>query len=162
MRRDVTGSDRNGLGRLGPAFAEQQTAMVNPSGFPLILVIGSDPVLHELCRERLPWAGYATEFVDDVAEAMTNRVVPDVMLADLPAGPHAAAVLTHLCEFAGVVGTTVIALTDDPSLLERGTDSGACQVLARACPPEALWDALAIAITSRTTPPRADEWHPDQ
>jgi CheY-like chemotaxis protein len=132
----------------------------NPSS-PRILVIGSDPSLRELCQAGLPWAGCATEFVSDIADAMTNGFVPDVMLADLPADPHTRAALLHLREFADVVGSTLIALTDDRSILARPPVSPDCQVLLRPCPPETLWDALATAITGRDTALTADDWPRD-
>jgi DNA-binding response OmpR family regulator len=112
-----------------------------------ILVIGSDPALRELCRDALPWSGYATEFAEDLADAMTNGVVPDVMVADLPRGPHTAALLLHLREFAEVVGSAVIALTDDASVV--ATASANVHVLGRPCQAEMLWDALATALMGR-------------
>ena len=111
-----------------------------------ILVIGSDPVLREFCRDGLPWAGCNTEFVGDIADAITGGFTPDIVVADLPHGPHTAATLTHLREFADAVGSSLIALTDDRGLVERSPASGSVQVLFRPCPPEALWDALAIAM----------------
>ena len=125
--------------------------------YPRILVIGRDPALREFCRDGLPWAGCATEFARDIADAMTIGFVPDVLVADLPAGPHSAAMLQRLREFAAHFGSTVIALTDDRSLVEHGSTCAECQVLFRPCPPEALWDALAIAM-ARETPVKQDDW----
>jgi CheY-like chemotaxis protein len=125
---------------------------------PRILVIGSDPALRELYHEGLPWAGCAIEFVSDIADAMTNGFVPDIMLADLPTSPHTPAALLHLREFADVVGSTLIALTDDRSILAQAPISATCQVLVRPCPPETLWDALATAMTGRDVAVTADDW----
>lgn len=120
---------------------------------PRILVIGSDPTLREFCRDGLPWAGCATEFAGDISDAMTGGYSADVMLADLPIGPNSAATLRHLHEYADAVGSTLIALTDDLSLIERFSSSSSLQVLFRPCPPETLWDALAIAMTEREATP---------
>ena len=129
--------------------------------FPRILVIGSDPAVRELCRESLPWAGCATEFAADIADAMTSDFAADVVLADLPAGAQAAAALLHLREFAAAAGSTVIALTDDPALLAGAPDLAGVQVLARSCSAETLWDALAIATTDEDEPLTAAECPPD-
>jgi hypothetical protein len=118
---------------------------------PRILVIGSDPTLREFCRDGLPWAGCATEFAGDIADAMTGGYTPDVMLADLPHGPHAAAALVHLQEFADAVGSRLIALTDDLAIIEHAPTQ--VQVLFRPCPAETLWDALAIAMAEREATP---------
>jgi CheY-like chemotaxis protein len=129
---------------------------------PIILVIGSDPSLRELCRDGLPWAGYATEFVEDVADAMTSGIVPDVMVADLPAGPHTAAILMHLREFGEAIGSAVIALTDDVSLVAPASASAHVQVLVRPCQAELLWDALAMAMMGRHALLAPDDCRPPQ
>jgi CheY-like chemotaxis protein len=116
---------------------------------PRILVIGADPALREFCRDGLPWAGCSTEFARDIADAMTGGFMPDVMLADLPSGPHKVAALRHLKEYADTIGSALIALTDDPALVEQLQPTVTVQVLFRPCAPETLWDALAIAITER-------------
>jgi hypothetical protein len=128
---------------------------------PTIVVIGSDPALQELCREALPWAGCATEFAADVADAMTTGLVPDVMLADLPKGPHTAATLMHLREFAEAIGSRVIALTHDRSVAAEASVGRNVQVLLRPCQPEALWDALATALAGVDAPLIADDCRPD-
>jgi DNA-binding NtrC family response regulator len=124
--------------------------MTSDAATPItILVIGSDPALRELCREGLPWAGCATEFAEDLAEAMTSGVVADVIVADLPRGPHTAALLMHLGEFAEAIGSAVIALTDDASLAAAATESASVQVVGGPWHAERLWDALATALLGR-------------
>jgi len=163
MAQIATAADTKRLRGSGPAFAKPRSSMPSPpSASPLILVIGSDPALYELCRDALPWSGCATEFVGDIADAMTHDVAPDIMVADLPAGPHAAAGLMHLREFADAIGSTVIALTTDESILAHADASATCQVLVRPCQPETLWDALAIAMTGRNAARSADECATDQ
>ena len=114
---------------------------------PRILVIAADQDLREFCRDGLPWAGCATEFARDIADAISTGFEPDVLVVDLPAG-DAAERLNQLREFADAIGSAVIALTDDLTLIQQQPKRGV-QFLSRPCPPETLWDALAVAITQR-------------
>lgn len=137
----------------GRALALLRPAMTSPQSgsakCPRILVIGADPALREFCRDGLPWAGCSTEFAGDIADAITGGFTPDVILADVPSGPHNVAALMHLKEYADTIGSALITLTDDLSLIEQLQPSLTVQVLFRPCPPETLWDALAIAIADR-------------
>jgi hypothetical protein len=112
---------------------------------PRILVIAADQALREFCRDGLPWAGCATEFACDIADAINTGFEPDVLLVDLPTR-HAEQQLNQARAFADKVGSALIALTDDLTLIEQEATNGV-QFLFRPCPPETLWDALAIAIT---------------
>jgi hypothetical protein len=142
-------NDRGNGRALAPAPAAMTSPQSGSAKCPRILVIGADPALREFCRDGLPWAGYSTEFVGDIADAMTGGFTPDVLIADLPKGPQTAAALIHLKEYADAIGSALIAMTDDLALIERVQPTVALQVLLRPCPPETLWDALAIAMAER-------------
>jgi hypothetical protein len=115
---------------------------------PRILVIAADPRLREFCRDGLPWAGCVTEYADDVGDAIAGDFLPDVIVLDLPATGTHAEQLRDLCEYADVIGSSIIALTDDLDLIVRGPVG--VQVLFRRCPAELLWDALAAAVDNRS------------
>lgn len=123
------------------------------SSFPRILVIGGDDSLREFCREGLPWAGCVTEYARDVADAVSGEFRADVVVVDLPGGTSPATI-RRVLEFADAHGSKVIALTDDLAIF--GRPIAGAQVLFRPCPPETLWDALAIAIAERVGAERLD------
>lgn len=112
---------------------------------PRILVIAAEQPLRDFCREGLPWSGCAIEFVRDLADAITSGFDPDVVVVDVPIGGGRLKLFEHLCEYADAIGCSVIALTDDFELL-RQTSRRRVQFVLWPCPPEALWDALAVAI----------------
>jgi AmiR/NasT family two-component response regulator len=112
---------------------------------PRILVIAEDQSLCDFCRDGLPWSGCAIEFVRDLSDAITCGFEPDVVLVDVPSNGAGQTLLQHLCEYAEAIRSAVIALTDDLELLQRTRRNGV-QFVSRPCPPEALWDALAVAI----------------
>ena len=112
---------------------------------PRILVIAADQPLRDFCRDGLPWSGCAIEFVRDLADAMTCGFDPDVVVIDVPVGGARQKLFEHLCEYADAIGGAVIALTDDFELLRRTPRRGV-QFVLWPCPPETLWDALAVAI----------------
>ena len=114
---------------------------------PRILVIAADPSLREFCRDGLPWSGCATEYANDIADAVATGFNPDVLVVDLPRNGTHADMLQGLCQYADAIGSTVIALTDDLELIDQAPKAGV-QLLLRPCPPEMLWDALAVAMTS--------------
>lgn len=116
-------------------------------GSPRILVIAADQGLREFFRDGLPWAGCAIEFARDMTDARNSEFEPDVLLVDLPAD-DAAKLLDLLREYARTLGSSLIALTDDAKLIQR-EKAGGVQFLFRPCPPETLWDALAIAMADR-------------
>ena len=118
---------------------------------PRILVIAADPSLREFCRDGLPWAGCTIEFADDLTHAIECEVDPDVILIDLIGNGTQAATLARLREYAAAVRSPVIALTDDRSLAEEDSMAG-MHLLHRPCPPERLWDALALAIADHDQP----------
>jgi hypothetical protein len=112
---------------------------------PRILVIAASQPLRDFCRDGLPWAGCATEFVRDLSDALTCGFDPDVVVFDVPARGDNPKVFQHLCEYAEAIGSSVIALTDDFDLLRRPRRNGV-QVVLWPCAPETLWDTLAVAI----------------
>jgi hypothetical protein len=112
---------------------------------PRILVIAADQPLRDFCRDGLPWAGCAIEFVRDLTDALTCGFDPDVVLFDVPADRGSSVLFQHLCEYAEAIGSSVIALSDDFDLLRR-PPRNRVQVVLWPCPPETLWDALAVAI----------------
>jgi hypothetical protein len=112
---------------------------------PRILVIAAEQPLRDFCREGLPWSGCAIEFVRDLADAITSGFDPDVVVVDVPLGGGRRKLFEHLCEYAEAIGCSVIALTDDFELLRRASRRKV-QFVLWPCPPEALWDALAVAI----------------
>lgn len=119
-----------------------------PLGFPRILVVTNDVELRQLCREGLPWAGCLTEFVPDANEAARTDFEPDVIVADLLPPTEGPAILRQLLHLAERTHSRVIALTDDLALIARAPVPHV-QILFRPCPPETLWDALAIAMVER-------------
>jgi len=108
-------------------------------------VVGGDRCLREFCRDRLAWIGCAVHFAHDVTDVITNGFAADVVVADLPCGTHAAATLGHLAEYAEAIGSALVALTDDLTLLAAHPAASPVQLLVRPCAADALCHAVALA-----------------
>jgi len=114
-----------------------------------VLIVGGDRCLREFCRDRLAWIGCAVHFARDVTDVITNGCAADVVVADLPCGTHAAATLRHLAEYADAIGSAVVALTDDLTLIAGHPAASPVQLLPRPCPADALCHAVTMARSGR-------------
>ena len=122
---------------------------------PLVLVTDDDRDTRELYRACFDLSGYRTAEAETGAEAiaLTERLLPDVLLTDLVLPDlDGCAVAARVKRDERTAGVCVFLVTGHASegLTQRAVDVGIARVLLKPCPPRTMLREIQRVLDRRT------------